>query len=107
MIIIASPLFLRGIKTLHKKYPSIPADLEKLKQELQEDPQKGSPLGKNCYKVRFAIASQKTGKRDSSRLITCVKIENDTIHLLYVYDKAERSTVSDKELDNLLKQIEE
>jgi hypothetical protein len=36
-----------------------------------------------------------------------VKIEKDTIHLLDISDKAERSTVSDKELDNLLKQIEE
>jgi mRNA-degrading endonuclease RelE of RelBE toxin-antitoxin system len=107
MNILSTPQFMRGIKALRKKYPSVIADLEQLKEDLQEDPQQGDPLGKNCYKVRFAIASKKTGKRDSSRLITCVRIEKDTIHLLDVYDKAERSTVSDKELEALLKQIEE
>jgi hypothetical protein len=77
-----------------------------LLESLEEDPQQGKSLGKNCYKVRFDIASKKTGKRDNSRVITCVRIVDDKIHLLDVYDKADRSTVSDKELENLLKQIE-
>lgn len=107
MNIIATPFFLRGIKALRKKYPSVRQDLDRLYEELQEYPQQGESLGKNCYKVYFAIASKKTGKRDSSRVITFVRIENDTIHLLDIYDKADRSTVSDKELDNLIKQIED
>lgn len=107
MTIIATPLFLRGIKALRKKYPSIREDLDRLYQDLEEDPQQGDPLGKNCHKVRFAIAAKKTGKRNDSRIITCVKIVAETIHLLDVYEKSERSTVSDKELDNLIKQIED
>ncbi len=107
MTILPTPLFLRGIKALRKKYPSVREDLAKLYEELQEDPQQGESLGKNCYKVRFIIASKRTGKRDNSRLITCVRIQNETIHLLDVYDKADRSTVSDRELDNLIKQIED
>jgi mRNA-degrading endonuclease RelE of RelBE toxin-antitoxin system len=106
MTIEYTPLFLRHIKALRKKYPSVGADLEKFGQSLLDDPQQGDPLGKNCYKVRFAITSKKTGKRDNSRVITCVRIVDDKIHLLDVYDKADRSTVSDKELENLLKQIE-
>ena len=107
MNIIATPLFLRGIKALRKKYPSVRADLDRFYEDLEADPQQGDPLGKNCYKVRFAISSKNTGKRNDSRVITCVKIVADTIHLLDVYEKSERSTVSDKELDNLIKQIDD
>jgi mRNA-degrading endonuclease RelE of RelBE toxin-antitoxin system len=100
------PSFKRALKHLAKKYPSVPNDYLRLLENLQEDPQQGESLGKNCYKVRFDITSKKTGKRDNSRVITCVRIVEDTIHLLDVYDKADKSTVSDKELENLLKQIE-
>lgn len=106
MIIKYTPLFLKHAKALAKKYPSLGTDLEKLGERLLEDPQQGESLGKSCYKVRFAISSKKTGKRNDSRLITCVKIENDTIHLLAAFEKGERATIKGKALDNLLKQIE-
>jgi mRNA-degrading endonuclease RelE of RelBE toxin-antitoxin system len=106
MIIIALPSFRNSLKQLAKKYASIPDDYESLLDSLSENPLQGTPLGKGCYKVRFAIASKKTGKRDNSRVIMCLKIQEDTIHLLDIYDKAERSTVSDAELKRLLKQIE-
>jgi mRNA-degrading endonuclease RelE of RelBE toxin-antitoxin system len=107
MNIIALPSFNNSLKQLAKKYPSIPDDYEALLDRLDEDPLQGAaPIGKNCYKVRFAIASKKTGKRDNSRVIMCLKLQNDTIHLLDIYEKAERSTVSDTELKRLLKQID-
>jgi mRNA-degrading endonuclease RelE of RelBE toxin-antitoxin system len=107
MNIIALPSFKGSLKQLAKKYPSIPDDYEALLESLNEDPLKGAaPIGKNCYKVRFAIASKKTGKRDNSRVIMSLIIEDDMIHLLDIYDKAERSTVSDAELKRLLKQID-
>lgn len=107
MTIEPTPLFLRNIKALQKKYPSVHNDLERLAESLQAEPKQGESLGRGCYKVRFAIASKKTGKRDSSRLITCVRIEQDIIYLLTVYDKSEKATVSHSELSALLKQIEE
>lgn len=82
------------------------ADLAAFRLSLLADPQQGDSLGKNCYKVRFAISSKKTGKRNDSRIITCVKIENDTIHLLAAYEKGERATIKGKALDNLLKHID-
>jgi hypothetical protein len=107
MTIIALPSFNGSLKQLAKKYPSIPDDYEALLDSLNKDPLQGaSPLGKSCYKVRFAIASKKTGKRDNSRVVMCLKVQEDSIHLLDIYEKAERSTVSDKELKRLLKQIE-
>ena len=107
MTIEVLPSFKRALKQLAKKYPSVPDDYLRLLEKLEEDPQQGESLGKNCYKVRFDIASKKTGKRDNSRVITCVRMVEDMIHLLDIYDKADRSTVSDRELDNLIKQIED
>ena len=106
MITIPTPFFLKTVKALQKKYPSIMADLAALRLSLLKDPQQGESLGKGCYKVRFAISSKKTGKRNDSRIITCVKIENDTIHLLAAFEKSERATIKGKALDNLLKQID-
>ena len=105
MIIEPSPQFLRDIKALSKKYPSVPSDLVRFSESLLSDPQQGESLGKSCYKVRFDIKSKNTGKRDNSRIITCVKLQGDTIFLLAAYDKAEKATVKGKALDLLLKQI--
>jgi mRNA-degrading endonuclease RelE of RelBE toxin-antitoxin system len=106
MITIPTALFLRDVKTLQKKYPSIMADLKAFRASLLDDPQQGESIGKSCYKVRFSISSKKTGKRNDSRIITCVKIDADTIHLLAAFEKGERATIKGKQLDNLLNQIE-
>jgi mRNA-degrading endonuclease RelE of RelBE toxin-antitoxin system len=107
MIVKAHPTFQRELKRLAKKYASIPDDYAQLLDELQENPRKGASLGRDCYKVRMAIAAKNKGKSGGSRVITCVKIENDVIHLLSIFDKSEQSTINDKELTGLLKQLEE
>ena len=105
MILQPTPKFFKDIKALQKKYPSVPNDLQKFAEKLQSNPRQGQSLGQNCYKVRFDIKSKNAGKRDNSRIITCVKIERDTIYFLAAYDKSEKSTVKDVELALLLKQI--
>ena len=62
MITIPTPFFLKTVKALQKKYPSITGDLAALRLSLLEDPQQGDSLGKNCHKVRFAISSKKNGQ---------------------------------------------
>ena len=59
------------------------------------------------FKIRMPITSKSTGKSGGSRVITYVRTELDTIYLLDIYDKSERSTISDKELDAFLEQIDE
>jgi mRNA-degrading endonuclease RelE of RelBE toxin-antitoxin system len=51
--IIPTPLFLKEVKTLSKKYISLTSDLLKLEKQLLETPDMGEPLGKNCYKIRL------------------------------------------------------
>ncbi len=93
-------------KRLNKKFPSFRGDLTKKLAELLQNPHEGESLGRNCYKVRMAISSKGKGKSGGSRLITCVKIENETIYLLTIYDKSEREDLEDGELKLLLKQLE-
>ena len=55
--IIAVPSFLKALKNLAKKYPSLKNDLKEFFDNLKINPKQGTPLGKNCYKVRLAITS--------------------------------------------------
>jgi hypothetical protein len=38
--------------------------------ELTENPTLGTPIGKDCYKLRIAIASKNKGKSGGARMIT-------------------------------------
>jgi hypothetical protein len=54
----------------------------------------------------MSIAAKGKGKSGGARVITLtaiVDVENTEIGLLYVYDKSERESISDKELMKILK----
>ncbi|WP_310586776.1 type II toxin-antitoxin system RelE/ParE family toxin [Runella salmonicolor] len=51
----------------------------------------------------MSIASKNQGKSGGARVITCVKIINDVVYLLSVYDKSEKDAIDEKELDSLIK----
>ena len=101
--VIATSAFKRHVKKLSKKYSSLKNDLLELVIFLEENPQSGIPIGKDCYKIRFAITSKGQGKSGGARVITCVKIINSEVFLLAIYDKSEKENISEKELDELLK----
>ena len=104
--ILRTDVFTNNMKQLAKKYPSIKNDFSSFLISLEKDPLQGTSLGKNCYKVRLKINSKNTGKSGGGRIITYVRIEQKRIVLLDVYDKADRTTISDKELSILLKHID-
>ncbi len=99
---IASEKFQRELKKLNKKHSSLKQDYTDFLDSLEENPTQGVSLGKDCYKIRLAISSKGKGKRGGGRVITCVKIVRETVYLLAIYDKSERDTLSDNELDVLL-----
>jgi hypothetical protein len=101
--IIVTSAFKRHVKNLSKKYKSLKNDLSVLVEVLEINPQSGIPIGKDCYKIRFAITSKGQGKSGGARVITCVKIINNEVYMLALYDKSEKETITDKELDELLK----
>ncbi len=108
--ITATHRFEKELKKLAKKYPSLATDLRSLYKELQDNPKCGTALGRGCYKIRIAIKSKGKGKSGGGRVITYV-IENLSeqinLILLSIYDKSDISTITDKELTELIEQIKE
>lgn len=103
--IIIIPSFLKELKKLVKKYPSLKQEYLDLISSLEENPIQGVKLSNNCYKVRVAIKSKGKGKSGGARVITLVTIVDETVHLLSIYDKSEQDTISDKRLKELLDMI--
>ena len=96
------PVFERQAKRLSKKYISLKSELLYLVQELKENPETGTPLGNNCFKIRIAIASKGKGKSGGARIITNIAISEHNVYLLSIYDKSEKENISNKELKDLL-----
>jgi hypothetical protein len=101
--VVVTTGFKKHAKSIGKKHPSLKSDIEALISSLEEEPIQGEPLGKDCYKVRMAITSKGKGKSGGSRVITCVKVVDQDVYLLSIFDKSDKENISDKELDALLK----
>lgn len=100
--IIATGPFERKLKRLSKKYKSLKADVLAIVEQLSENPKLGTPIGKECYKIRFAISSKGKGKSSGARIITYVRVIKETVFLMDIYDKSEQVNISDKELQLLI-----
>jgi mRNA-degrading endonuclease RelE of RelBE toxin-antitoxin system len=98
--------FEKELKHLAKKYPSLKKEYAELIQSLESEPIQGTAIGNNCYKVRLAIASKGKGKSGGARVITHIYVSGKTVYLLSIYDKSEQSTVSEKEMIELVKAIQ-
>ena len=97
-----TPPFEKQAKRLKKKFPSLKTELAELVGTLMKNPETGTQLGNDCYKIRLAIASKGKGKSGGARVITLLEIKDEVVTLLYMYDKSEQSDISDKELLQLL-----
>lgn len=95
--------FKKEAKKLIKKYASLRDEIKELGYELAENPTTGTPLGNDVYKIRLAIASKNKGKAGGARVISFVKIIDQTVFLLSIYNKGEKDDISDNEIQNLLK----
>ena len=104
--IVTIQTFDRQIKRLIRKYPSLKEDIYKLASELKESPNKGTPLGKDCYKIRISVKSKGKGKSGGARVITLVLVADTTVFLLSIYDKSEQDSITKKEIEELLKEVD-
>lgn len=104
--IILSENFMRKFKRLSRKYHSLDDDFEQLLEILEQEPTLGEKMRDNCYKIRLRISSKNKGKSAGGRVITCVKVIDEIVHVLTIYDKSEKENLEKGELDELLKQID-
>ena len=103
--VFTSHKFDKDLKRLSKKFPSLKKEYAELLEQIKANPQDGTPIGHNCYKIRLAIASKGKGKSGGARVITYVYVKGTTVYLLTIYDKSEQSDITDNELQSLLQLI--
>ncbi len=96
--VIPSDKFKKEAKRLVKKFPSLKTELADLSVTLTNEPEKGTALGNDTYKIRLAIKSKGKGKSGGARVITYVVTNNKEIYLLTIFDKSEFDSVDDKTL---------
>jgi mRNA-degrading endonuclease RelE of RelBE toxin-antitoxin system len=94
--------FKKEAKKLIKKYASLRTEIIELGKELAINPTTGTPLGNDVYKIRLAIASKNKGKSGGARVVSFVKIIDKTVYLLSIYNKGEKDSLTDKEIEELL-----
>lgn len=104
MKVTTSIHFEKEAKKLIKKYFSLGKEIAFVIKNLEANPTQGTPIGKDCYKIRLAISSKGKGKSGGARIITAVFSIQEKVILLSIYDKANKENISDKELTTLLKE---
>ena len=97
--------FTKELKNLSKKYPSLKVEYLSLLYSILETPTQGTSLGNNIYKIRLSIRSKLSGKRGGARVITFVKIIENEILMISIYDKAEQETITIKEINERIKKF--
>jgi mRNA-degrading endonuclease RelE of RelBE toxin-antitoxin system len=96
--VVVIPHAVREVKKLTKRHRSFKHDFAALIALLKQTPEQGEPLGKDCFKIRIAIRSKNKGKSGGARVITCVRIVDETVYIVAVYDKSDTDTISDNDL---------
>jgi len=108
--VIITKNFEKQARRLTKKFPSLKKDLERLENLLINNQPLGTPIGKNAYKIRFAVKSKGKGKRGGMRIITYLELdllidELTNVYLLTIYDKSETENITNSELLQLIESI--
>lgn len=103
-----SPDFVKGVKALAKRYPSLKSDLLQLRQSLENNPEQGVDLGGGLRKIRMNIKSKGRGKAGGARVITCniiISKSDMVIALVYIYDKADASSVKNEAMRKIVEEM--
>ena len=97
------PRFEKDTKRLKKKFPKIKSDLVKLINDLQLNPELGTHLGENIFKVRLPNSSIPTGKSGGFRVITYYKT-NEVLYLINIYSKTEQDNILTDKLKKIVQE---
>ena len=94
--------FDKQIKRLTKKFPSLKSDFIELTENLEINPFQGTNIGNQCFKIRLVIKSKGKGKSGGARVITHIKVIENKVFLLAIYDKSEHEGIAESEIKYLL-----
>lgn len=105
MRIKISDEFKIAYKRLKKRHRSLETDFESLLLSLQVNPYQGVEIIEGLRKVRMNISSKGRGKSGGARVVIRLRIVDDELQLIYIYDKADFENVSDSYLRDILKRM--
>ena len=100
--LLTTPEFEKEAKRISKKYPSLKNDLKILFSSLIENPIQGFSLGNHFYKLRLAISGKKSGKSGGARIITFIRVLDEEIILVSIYDKSVKENITKEEIKGRL-----
>ena len=103
--VIPSEKFKKEAKRFIKKFPSLKQELAGLSTTLTNEPETGTPMGNNTYKIRLAVKSKGKGKSGGVRVITYIVTEDKEVYLLTIYDKSEFSNIDDKIIKSIIETL--
>ncbi len=90
--IIPTHRFEKELKRLAKKFPSLKNDFAQLIDVITENPESGTFIGNNCYKIRLAISSKSRAKSVVQGLLLISKLNQVRSISLPFTTKAKRPT---------------
>jgi len=105
VVIEETETFTKAVKKLQKRFKNIENDYNKFIDSIKTIDNLGTDLGGGVYKVRIANSDKQTGKSSGYRLISYLKLIDNTLYLMYIYDKSDLDTISEKQIDTLIKKI--
>lgn len=98
--------FKTAYKRLKKRHKSLQNDFEHLLASLLVNPVQGVELVDGVRKIRLAITSKGRGKSGGARVIIRVRIVDDELQLLYIYDKSDYENITEAFLRDILKRMD-
>ncbi len=98
--------FEKELKRLVKKFPSLKNEFADLLLDIIKNPEYGTFIGNNCYKIRLAISSKTKGKSGGARVITYFYFESEMVYLLTIYDKGEKEDLKQNELKEIIDSLD-
>lgn len=103
--IISTRRFEKELKRLAKKFPSLKNEFAKLIDNITDNPEAGTFIGNNCYKIRWLLAAKEKAKV-AVQGYTYLYIETETVYLLTIYDKGEKADLKPNELKEMIESLE-
>lgn len=99
-----SPVFLKDIKRLRKRYPHLQQDVQPLIDQLAAGETPGDQIqaiGYTVYKVRLPNRDAQRGKSGGYRVIYYIQTREQIV-LLTIYSKSDRTDTSTDEIQDII-----
>ena len=92
----------KEVKKLKKRYKHIEKDYIDFINSIKSIDDLGINLGNNIFKVRIANSDKNRGKSSGYRLISYLKLIENELYVIYIYDKSDMENINENEIDKLI-----